>query len=96
MLVLWVASLFAFLRSSLASFRQKIVSSLSFKRFLNSLSSALSFVLEWVGLAASTALENLPVEARGIASGFLQEGYTVGYLFAAVIKLFLLPKVPAG
>jgi len=48
------------------------------------------------GLAAATALENLPVEARGIASGFLQEGYAVGYLLAAVINLFLVPKVSAG
>ncbi|KAH9480892.1 Carboxylic acid transporter protein-like protein [Psilocybe cubensis] len=48
------------------------------------------------GLAASTALENLPVEARGIASGFLQEGYAVGYLIAAVINLFLVPEVSAS
>ncbi|KIM37555.1 hypothetical protein M413DRAFT_448365 [Hebeloma cylindrosporum] len=48
------------------------------------------------GLAASTALENLPVEARGLASGFLQEGYAVGYLLAAVINLFLVPKAKAG
>jgi SHS family lactate transporter-like MFS transporter len=48
------------------------------------------------GLAAATALENLPVEARGIASGFLQQGYAVGYLCAAVINLFLVPKVSAG
>ncbi|KAF8871300.1 carboxylic acid transporter [Gymnopilus junonius] len=45
------------------------------------------------GLAAATALENLPVEARGVASGFLQEGYAVGYLLAAVINLFLVPEV---
>jgi len=30
---------------------------------------------------------------RGIASGFLQEGYAVGYLIAAVINLFLVPEV---
>jgi MFS transporter, SHS family, lactate transporter len=42
------------------------------------------------GLAASTALENLPVEARGLASGVLQEGYAVGYLLAAVINLTLV------
>jgi SHS family lactate transporter-like MFS transporter len=48
------------------------------------------------GLAAATALENLPVEARGIASGFLQEGYAVGYLIAAVINLFLVPEVSAS
>jgi len=48
------------------------------------------------GLAAATALENLPVEARGLASGVLQEGYAVGYLLAAVINLYLVPKVDAG
>ena len=48
------------------------------------------------GLAAATALENLPVEARGIASGLLQEGYAIGYLFAAIINLFLVPEVPVG
>lgn len=48
------------------------------------------------GLAAATALENLPVEVRGIASGFLQEGYAVGYLIAAVINLTLVPEVSVG
>lgn len=32
------------------------------------------------GQAASTALENMPVEARGLFSGILQEGYAFGYL----------------
>ncbi|KAI0338985.1 MFS general substrate transporter [Trametopsis cervina] len=45
------------------------------------------------GLAAATGLENLPVEARGLASGVLQQGYAVGYLIAAVINLFLVPDV---
>ena len=48
------------------------------------------------GLAAATALENLPVEARGFISGILQQGYAVGYLIAAVIDLELVPNVPAG
>lgn len=48
------------------------------------------------GMAASTALENLPVEVRGLASGVLQQGYAVGYLIAAVINLKLVPAVPAG
>ncbi len=43
------------------------------------------------GLASSTALENLPVEARGLASGVLQQGYAFGYLIAAVINLRLVP-----
>ena len=44
------------------------------------------------GLAASTGLENLPVEVRGLASGVLQQGYAVGYLIAAVINLTLVPE----
>lgn len=44
------------------------------------------------GLATSSALENLPVELRGLASGFLQEGYAVGYLLAAVINLTLVAQ----
>ncbi|KAF9525588.1 carboxylic acid transporter [Crepidotus variabilis] len=48
------------------------------------------------GLAASTSLENLPVEARGIASGFLQQGYAFGYLIAAVINLYLVPSNSHG
>ena len=48
------------------------------------------------GLAASTALENLPVELRGVGSGFLQQGYAVGYLIAAVINLYLVPEVKSG
>jgi hypothetical protein len=34
-----------------------------------------------------TALENVPVAARGICSGILQQGYSFGYLLAAVINL---------
>ena len=48
------------------------------------------------GLAAATALENLPVEVRGIASGILQEGYAVGYLLAAIINLFLVLEAKPG
>ncbi|GAW09538.1 carboxylic acid transporter [Lentinula edodes] len=44
------------------------------------------------GLAASTGLENLPVETRGLASGILQEGYAVGCLVAAIIDLSLVPE----
>ncbi|KAI0260681.1 carboxylic acid transporter [Gloeopeniophorella convolvens] len=44
------------------------------------------------GLASATALENLPVEVRGLASGVLQQGYAVGYLFAAVMNLRLVPE----
>ncbi len=45
------------------------------------------------GLAASNALENLPVEVRGVASGVFQEGYAAGYLIAAVVNLRLVPHV---
>lgn len=44
------------------------------------------------GLATSSALENLPVEVRGLASGILQEGYACGYLIAAVINLTIVPS----
>ena len=39
------------------------------------------------GMASATALENLPAELRGLASGVLQQGYAVGYLIAAVVNL---------
>ena len=42
------------------------------------------------GLASSSALENLPVEARGLASGIMQQGYAIGYLVAAVVNLYLV------
>jgi SHS family lactate transporter-like MFS transporter len=48
------------------------------------------------GLAAATALENLPVEARGIASGLLQQGYAVGCLLAACMNLTLVPETATG
>ncbi|BGO91632.1 hypothetical protein NBRC10512_008079 [Rhodotorula toruloides] len=44
------------------------------------------------GLSAALGLENMPVEARGMFSGILQQGYAVGYLLAAVINLTLVPK----
>lgn len=43
-------------------------------------------------MAAATALENLPVEVRGLASGVVQQGYAFGYLIAAVINLTAVPK----
>ncbi len=46
-----------------------------------------------LGLAVSNALENLPTEVRGIASGIISEGYSAGYLIAAVINLKLVPHV---
>lgn len=44
------------------------------------------------GQAAATALENVPVAARGLCSGIMQQGYSVGYLLAAVINLGVVPK----
>ncbi len=39
---------------------------------------------EW-GVGAALAFETLPTEGRGFFSGLLQEGYVIGYLFAAFI-----------
>src|SRR3954465_15921647 len=41
---------------------------------------------EW-GLGASLAMEKIPASRRGFFSGFLQVGYSFGYLFAAVAFL---------
>ena len=41
------------------------------------------------GLAASTALGNLPVELRDLWSGIFQQGYAVGYLLSAVDARYL-------
>jgi SHS family lactate transporter-like MFS transporter len=45
---------------------------------------------EW-GVGASLAMEAAPVRLRGILSGILQSGYSIGYLLAAVATRFLLP-----
>ncbi|EFQ97576.1 carboxylic acid transporter [Nannizzia gypsea CBS 118893] len=39
------------------------------------------------GNAIAMALENCPVEARGLMSGVLQQGYSMGYVFAACANL---------
>ncbi len=39
---------------------------------------------EW-GLGAALAMESLPAQKRGLFSGLLQEGYSVGYLLAAIV-----------
>ncbi|MDQ2846756.1 MAG: MFS transporter [Actinomycetota bacterium] len=41
---------------------------------------------EW-GLGAALAMEKIPVERRGFFSGLLQQGYSLGYLLAAVSYL---------
>src|SRR6202050_886706 len=45
---------------------------------------------EW-GVGAALAFETLPAEGRGFFSGLLQEGYAVGYLFAAAAYALLFP-----
>jgi SHS family lactate transporter-like MFS transporter len=45
---------------------------------------------EW-GVGASLTMEAAPVRWRGVLSGVLQSGYSVGYLLAAVAARFLLP-----
>lgn len=45
---------------------------------------------EW-GVGASLAMEAAPVRWRGILSGILQSGYSIGYLLAAMAARFLLP-----
>src|SRR5712691_1643210 len=45
---------------------------------------------EW-GVGASLAMEAAPVRWRGILSGILQIGYSIGYLLAAIAARFLLP-----
>lgn len=64
------------------------------------------------GQSAATALENVPVQARGLLSGIvsvswllnnlhflisqLQQGYACGYLLAAVINLTVVQSSPYG
>ncbi len=63
---------------------------------------------EW-GLGAALTMETLPPERRGFFSGFLQQGYMVGYLLAALVyyfvftfthwdwrALFVIGALPAG
>jgi SHS family lactate transporter-like MFS transporter len=45
---------------------------------------------EW-GLGAALAMEKIPVEKRGFYSGLLQEGYSFGYLLAALAYLVIDP-----
>ena len=47
---------------------------------------------EW-GVGASLAMEAAPPRWRGILSGILQSGYSVGYLLAAIVARFVLPTL---
>jgi SHS family lactate transporter-like MFS transporter len=46
---------------------------------------------EW-GVGASLAMEAAPTKWRGVLSGILQSGYSIGYLLAAIAARFLLPR----
>jgi len=41
-------------------------------------------------LTSASALENLLVEARGLTSGSMQQGYTGGYLIALIVNLYFV------
>jgi MFS transporter, SHS family, lactate transporter len=47
---------------------------------------------EW-GVGASLAMEAAPKRWRGVLSGILQSGYSVGYLLAAVVARVVLPTL---
>jgi MFS transporter, SHS family, lactate transporter len=47
---------------------------------------------EW-GVGASLAMESSPMRLRGILSGILQSGYSIGYLLAALAARFVLPNL---
>ncbi|KAF8610771.1 MFS general substrate transporter [Ceratobasidium sp. AG-I] len=44
------------------------------------------------GCAIAMALESVPTEARGLMSGILQQGYSLGYLLAAVFNMTIAPR----
>jgi SHS family lactate transporter-like MFS transporter len=46
---------------------------------------------EW-GVGASLAMEHAPVRWRGVLSGILQSGYSIGYLLAALAARLVLPN----
>ncbi|KAJ5117597.1 carboxylic acid transporter [Penicillium atrosanguineum] len=48
------------------------------------------------GPAASTALEDLPYDARGILSGLFQNGYSTGYLLVSIFYRALVPTTTHG
>src|SRR3954466_4195527 len=47
---------------------------------------------EW-GVGASLAMEAAPKRWRGLLSGILQSGYSIGYLLAAVAARYVLPNL---
>jgi len=47
---------------------------------------------EW-GVGASLAMEKVPPRIRGLLSGFLQQGYAMGFLLAALCNIFLFDRL---
>ena len=47
---------------------------------------------EW-GVGASLAMEKVPPRLRGVLSGFLQQGYAMGFLLASLCNLFLFNRL---
>ena len=47
---------------------------------------------EW-GVGASLAMEKVPPRLRGLLSGFLQQGYAMGFLLASLCNFFLFQKL---
>ena len=45
---------------------------------------------EW-GIGASLVMESVPAKARGVVSGFLQEGYALGQMLGALVFWFIFP-----
>lgn len=43
------------------------------------------------GVGASLSMEAIPQRWRGVLSGVLQSGYSVGYILAAIVARFILP-----
>src|SRR5213079_1675591 len=46
---------------------------------------------EW-GVGASLAMEKVPAKLRGLLSGFLQQGYAMGFLLASLANVFLFHR----
>ena len=46
---------------------------------------------EW-GVGTSLVMEKVSARWRGVVSGFLQQGYAVGYLLAAVVAFLMLDR----
>ncbi len=47
---------------------------------------------EW-GIGSALTMETIPARARGMASGFIQQGYAIGYLLAAVAYGLLFERI---